>query len=135
MLCGIAVHELARVDRPAELPLCARAAQRALQIGYRGGGEEGGGLACAPSLWAGPGSVELYRTYDAQRISEVIQEEREKLLQQVLLLLALLVQKSASTDAGGAGNAEGVGGVVGRVALQLAERVALQLAAAAAAAT
>ncbi len=124
------MHELARVDRPAELPLCARAAQRALQIGYTGGGEEEGleGLACAPSLWAGPGSVELYRTYDAQRISEVIQEEREKLLQQVLISLALLVQKSASTDAGGAGNAEGVGGVVGRVALQLAERVALQLA-------
>jgi hypothetical protein len=61
--------------------------------------------------------VELYRTYDAQRISEVIQEEREKLLQQVLISLALLVQKSANTDAGGAGNAEGVGGVVGRVAL------------------
>ncbi len=116
------MHELARVDRPAELPLCARAAQRALQIGYSGGGEEGGaeGLACAPSLWAGPGSEELYRTYDAQRISEVIQEEREKLLQQVLIvlaLLALLAQKSASTNAGGAGNAQGVGAVVGRVAV------------------
>ena len=94
------MHELARVDRPAELPLCARAAQRALQIGYTGGEEEEGaeGLACAPSLWAGPGSVELYRTYDAQRISEVIQEEREKLLQQVLISLALLVQKSANTE-------------------------------------
>ena len=121
------MHELARVDRPAELPLCARAAQRALEIGYSGGGEEwgGGGLACAPSLWSGPGSVELYRTYDAQRISEVIEEEREKLLQQVLILLALLVwYKSSSADAGGAGNAEGVGGVVGRVALQLAAAAA-----------